>query len=109
MRSRPVRVGNAARGQLQLDVYGEVMDAVAQFAFHILKPGERFDRTTQRVLIEMGKYVSRNWRRPDEGLWEPRTGRRNHTHSRALLDGAGPAMQTRRLRDTGTRSYRTFR
>jgi len=84
MRSRPVRVGNAARGQLQLDVYGEVMDAVAQFAFHILKPGERFDRTTQRVLIEMGKYVSRNWRRPDEGLWEPRTGRRNHTHSHLL-------------------------
>ncbi len=78
--SRPVRIGNQARGQLQLDVYGEVIDAVAQFAFH----GRRFDRTTQKVLIDWGKYVVGNWNQPDEGIWEPRDGRQHHTHSRLL-------------------------
>ena len=78
--SHPVRIGNAAREQLQLDVYGEVIDAAAQFAFH----GKTFDRTTQKVLIALGKYVADNWRQPDEGIWEPRDGRANHTHSRLL-------------------------
>jgi GH15 family glucan-1,4-alpha-glucosidase len=78
--SRPVRVGNAARKQLQLDVYGEVVDAAAQFAFH----GGHLDREMQRVLIGLGNYVARNWDQPDEGIWEPRSGRQNHTHSRLL-------------------------
>ncbi len=78
--SRPVRIGNEARSQLQLDVYGEVVDAAAQFAFH----GHRFDRVTQRVLINIGKFVAANWRCPDEGIWEPRSGRQHHTHSRLL-------------------------
>lgn len=78
--SRPVRIGNEARTQLQLDVYGEVVDAAAQFAFH----GRRFDRTTQRVLVDFGKFVAANWRQPDEGIWEPRSGRQPHTHSRLL-------------------------
>jgi len=78
--SRPVRIGNGARDQLQLDVYGEVIDAAAQFAFH----GRRFDRVTQKVLVDLGKYVTQNWQRADEGIWEPRDGRANHTHSRLL-------------------------
>lgn len=78
--SRPVRIGNEARSQLQLDVYGEVVDAAAQFAFH----GHRFDRVTQRVLANIGKFVVANWRRADEGIWEPRSGRQHHTHSRLL-------------------------
>lgn len=78
--SRPVRIGNAARAQLQMDVYGEVVDAAAQFAFH----GKPLDRMTQRVLLKIGKYVMRNWRVPDEGIWEPREGRAHHTHSRLL-------------------------
>jgi GH15 family glucan-1,4-alpha-glucosidase len=78
--SRPVRIGNGARHQLQLDVYGEVIDASAQYA---LRAGS-FDRGTQRVLLGLGKYVAENWDRPDEGIWEPRSGRRNHTHSRLL-------------------------
>jgi GH15 family glucan-1,4-alpha-glucosidase len=78
--SRPVRIGNGARSQLQMDVYGEVVDAAAQFAFH----GKNLDRTTQRVLVKIGKYVARNWRLPDEGIWEPRSGRAPHTHSRLL-------------------------
>ncbi len=78
--SCPVRIGNAAREQLQLDVYGEVIDAAAQFAFH----GGYLDRAMQKVLIGLGNYVVKNWNQPDEGIWEPRCGRQNHTHSRLL-------------------------
>jgi GH15 family glucan-1,4-alpha-glucosidase len=78
--SRPVRTGNGAREQLQLDVYGEVIDAAAQFAFR----GRPFDRAMQRALIAFGKYVVENWGRADEGIWEPRDGRAHHTHSRVL-------------------------
>jgi GH15 family glucan-1,4-alpha-glucosidase len=78
--SRPVRVGNAAREQLQLDVYGEVIDAAAQFAFH----GGSLDRSMQKVLIGLGNYVVKNWNQADEGIWEPRFERQHHTHSRLL-------------------------
>lgn len=78
--SRPVRVGNAARSQLQLDVYGEVIDAAAQYA----DAGGTFDRITQKVLIGFGNHVAHNWDQPDEGIWEPRGGGQNHTHSRLL-------------------------
>jgi GH15 family glucan-1,4-alpha-glucosidase len=78
--SSPVRIGNAARGQLQLDVYGEVIDAAAQFASR----GGTLDRETQKVLLGLGNYVVKHWCLPDEGIWEPRTGRRHHTHSRLL-------------------------
>lgn len=78
--SLPVRIGNDARKQLQLDVYGEVIDASARYR----QAGGEFDRTTQRVLIGFGKYVAENWNQPDEGIWEPRSGRRNNTHSRLL-------------------------
>ncbi|HZQ22208.1 MAG TPA: glycoside hydrolase family 15 protein [Terriglobales bacterium] len=80
MDSRPVRIGNAARKQVQMDIYGEVIDAAAQYAQHV----EGFDRTTQKVLIGLGKYVAGHWDRPDEGIWEPRSGPQNHTHSRLL-------------------------
>lgn len=75
--SRPVRIGNAARDQLQLDVYGEVVDAAAQYAFH----GGELDRVMQKALIGFGNYVVKHWQLPDEGIWEPRSGRRHHTHS----------------------------
>jgi GH15 family glucan-1,4-alpha-glucosidase len=78
--SRPVRIGNDARHQLQLDVYGEVVDAAAQYGQHI----GRFDRSTQKVLIGLGKYVASHWDEPDEGIWEPRSGRQNNTYSRLL-------------------------
>ena len=78
--SRPVRIGNDARKQLQLDVYGEVIEASAQVGQYL----GGFDRGTQKVLIGFGKYVAKNWNQPDEGIWEPRSGRRNNTHSRLL-------------------------
>jgi GH15 family glucan-1,4-alpha-glucosidase len=78
--SRPVRIGNAARDQCQLDVYGEVIDAAAQYAFH----GGKLDREMQKVLVGLGDHVVAHWDLPDEGIWEPRTGPENHTHSRLL-------------------------
>lgn len=78
--SRPVRIGNAAQHQLQLDVYGEVLDAIAQYAFH----GGTFARSTQRLLVEIGKHVASNWDQPDQGIWEPREHPQAHTHSRVL-------------------------
>src|ERR687889_728460 len=78
--SRPVRVGNDAHGQLQLDVYGEVLDAAARFVGR----GGRFDRDTSRMLNGLGHTVCRRWREPDEGIWEGRSGRFHHTHSKVL-------------------------
>jgi GH15 family glucan-1,4-alpha-glucosidase len=78
--SRPVRVGNAATEQLQLDVYGEVIDA----AMHFIRSGGTFDRETQSMLREFGEYVCRHWNEPDEGIWEPRSGKGHNTHSRVL-------------------------
>ena len=78
--ARPVRVGNGAEGQLQLDVYGEVLDAVYQF----VQRGGRLDRATARMLVGFGDTVCRRWREPDEGIWEIRAGPREHTYSRAM-------------------------
>jgi len=79
-RSRPVRIGNAATNQLQLDVYGEVVDATTQ----LVRKGGTLDRETQRMLGAFGEYVCRHWQEPDEGIWEPRSGRCHNTHSRLL-------------------------
>jgi GH15 family glucan-1,4-alpha-glucosidase len=79
-RSRPVRVGNAAADQLQLDVYGEVVDAVASVA---LRTGE-VDRSTRLLLRRLGDFVCDHWREPDAGIWEPRIPPQHYTHSRVL-------------------------
>ncbi|HET9594121.1 MAG TPA: glycoside hydrolase family 15 protein [Anaeromyxobacteraceae bacterium] len=78
--ARPVRVGNGAEGQLQLDVYGEVIDSVA----HLVQSGWTLDGETQALLRGLGEYVCRDWQLPDEGIWEPRSGPELHTHSRVL-------------------------
>ncbi|MDP1569342.1 MAG: glycoside hydrolase family 15 protein [Vicinamibacterales bacterium] len=78
--SQPVRIGNASAGQRQLDVYGEVIDAVA----HFVGAGGTLDRETRRALCAFGEYVCRHWQEPDEGIWEPRSGAAHNTHSRVL-------------------------
>lgn len=78
--SRPVRLGNSARDQFQLDTYGEVVEAVAQFAD---RQGH-LDRTAQKALIGFGRYVAKHWDQPDRGIWESRSGGKNHTHSRLM-------------------------
>ena len=78
--SRPVRLGNSARDQFQLDTYGEVVEAAAQFAEH----QGHLDRTAQKALIGFGKYVAKHWNQTDRGMWESRSGGKNHTHSRLM-------------------------
>jgi GH15 family glucan-1,4-alpha-glucosidase len=78
--SMPVRIGNAAHGQLQLDVYGEVMDALHQARGGGLKASEA-DWAFQRTLLQ---HVEKIWHQPDEGIWEVRGGRRHFTHSKVM-------------------------
>ncbi len=78
--STPVRVGNDAEYQLQLDIYGEVMVGVAEF----IRQGGRIDRMTARMLKDLGRTVVRRWREPDSGIWELRGHRRHHTYSKAM-------------------------
>jgi GH15 family glucan-1,4-alpha-glucosidase len=79
-RSRPVRVGNGAYAQRQLDVYGEVVDAVTRLA----NAPEAFDRDTVRLLNGIGRTVCKQWREPDSGIWESRAGPQHYTYSKVL-------------------------
>jgi GH15 family glucan-1,4-alpha-glucosidase len=76
----PVRIGNAAHGQFQLDVYGEVMDTLHLARQGGLKPGDDGWRVQQALL----GFVESAWREPDEGIWEMRGGRRQFTHSKVM-------------------------
>ncbi|GHA12513.1 glycoside hydrolase family 15 protein [Streptomyces echinoruber] len=79
--SAPVRIGNGAVEQLQLDVYGEVMDTLALARRSGLAP--RPDVwALQRALME---FLRTAWRRPDEGLWEVRGGARHFVHSKVMV------------------------
>jgi len=78
--SKPVRVGNAAEGQFQLDVYGEVLDAIHYFSRFI----SSFDGETRKFILGLGKAVCELWDQPDDGIWEVRSGPAHHTHSRVL-------------------------
>ena len=78
--SRPVRIGNGAAGQLQLDAYGELLDA----AFVYATAGHHLGRDTARDLASIADFVCRHWREPDSGIWEVRAAPRHHTQSKAL-------------------------
>jgi len=78
--SRPVRIGNAAYQQLQLDIYGEMMDSVYLANKYGPPISHAGWQDTQRVL----EWLAKNWRRPDEGIWEVRGGPREFLHSRVM-------------------------
>ncbi|MFJ7265164.1 glycoside hydrolase family 15 protein [Streptomyces sp. NPDC099050] len=78
--SAPVRVGNAAVDQLQLDVYGEVLDSL-YVARSAGLPAEWHSWKLQLALLD---FLEQNWHRPDEGLWEVRGPRRHFTHSKVM-------------------------
>ncbi|HEU4399899.1 MAG TPA: glycoside hydrolase family 15 protein [Actinomycetota bacterium] len=78
--SRPVRVGNAAVDQFQLDVYGEVMDTL-HLGRRIGLESDEGAWDLQRALLE---FLEGNWREPDEGIWEIRGPRRHFTHSKVM-------------------------
>jgi GH15 family glucan-1,4-alpha-glucosidase len=97
--SRPVRIGNQASQQFQLDVYGEVLDALYQARAH----GLPYDAATpawalQRKLLE---HLENVWRNPDEGIWEVRGPRRHFTHSKVMcwvaFDRAVRSIETQGL------------
>jgi GH15 family glucan-1,4-alpha-glucosidase len=108
--SHPVRVGNAAHSQFQLDVYGEVIDSLHQAR----RVGLQTNPEAWRIECELLRFVEANWDQPDEGIWEVRGPRRHFTHSkvmawvaidRAIKDSeqfglAGPLDRWRPLRDT---------
>jgi GH15 family glucan-1,4-alpha-glucosidase len=107
--SRPVRVGNAAASQLQLDVYGEVADAMHQAR----KSASSVPEQNAAIEREWISHLEKIWMQPDDGIWEVRGGRQQFTHSkvmawvavdRAIKDFerfklAGPLDHWRRLRD----------
>jgi GH15 family glucan-1,4-alpha-glucosidase len=78
--SRPVRIGNAAAGQTQLDIYGDVL----QTALIYVRAGGRLDGETGRRLAGMADLVCRIWREPDSGIWEVRSEPRHFTHSKMM-------------------------
>jgi GH15 family glucan-1,4-alpha-glucosidase len=105
----PVRIGNAAYRQLQLDIFGEVMDAL-----HVARrAGLPSDENAWRVQRGLLEYLETIWDQPDEGIWEVRGPRRHFTHSKVMawvaLDRAvkgieqlgldGPVERWRELRD----------
>ncbi len=78
--SGPVRIGNAAARQLQLDIYGELLDSVYLFN----KYGTPISYELWRYLRRLTDWVCRNWQREDEGLWETRAGRRHYVYSKVM-------------------------
>ena len=78
--SKPVRVGNNAHGQFQLDVYGELLSAIDEAA----QRGERIDRDIRRVIDRVASMVIKRWPEPDAGIWEKRAGLHQHVHGKVM-------------------------
>ena len=78
--SRPVRVGNAAAGQTQLDIYGDLLQSALVYA----QAGGRLDHETGRRLAGIADLVCRSWRQPDSGIWEVRSRPGHFTHSKMM-------------------------
>jgi GH15 family glucan-1,4-alpha-glucosidase len=76
----PVRIGNAAAQQFQLDVYGEVMDALLQAREAGLEP----DANAWNLQVALLRFVEEAWREPDEGIWEVRGPRRHFVSSKVM-------------------------
>ena len=107
--SRPVRTGNAASNQLQLDVYGEVADAL----YHARVAGLPASAQAWALNRKLLEWLEDGWREPDEGIWEVRGPRRHFTHSKVMawvafdravrsveeLDREGPVDRWKAIRD----------
>jgi GH15 family glucan-1,4-alpha-glucosidase len=78
--SRPVRIGNGAYNQLQMDIYGELLDSVYLFNKYGTQVSSEFWGYLRRLL----DYVCENWQHPDEGIWETRGGRRHFVYSKLM-------------------------
>ena len=94
--SKPVRIGNGAAGQLQLDVWGEVLDCLALTRTALLQDGD----DSWDVQIALMEHLETAWDRPDNGLWEMRGPRRHFTHSKVMAWVAADRM-VKGIRDFG--------
>jgi len=79
--SAPVRIGNAAARQFQLDVYGEVMDSLHLARLADMKPHP----TAWRVQVALLEFLESHWDKPDDGIWEMRGPQRHFTHSKVMV------------------------
>ena len=86
--SSPVRTGNAAAGQLQLDVWGETLDAL----FLARQAGLPADQDAWALQVALMNYLESAWREPDNGLWEVRGDRQHFTHSKIMAWAAADRM-----------------
>jgi len=102
-KSSPVRIGNDASRQLQLDVFGEVLDVMFQALKAGMEPPER-GRILRPVVLE---YLATAWRQPDEGVWEVRGGPHHFVHSKVMawvaFDRAANEMKAEGLNDSARR------
>ena len=78
--SKPVRIGNAASAQVQLDIYGEMLDSF----FHAQHKMGRHTENEFRVLVLLLKHLEQIWQAPDEGIWETRGGAQQFTYSKLM-------------------------
>jgi len=106
--SKPVRIGNAAHAQFQLDVWGEMLDVALAGERVGLEP----NREVWRVITELMEHLESVWQEPDEGIWEVRGPRRHFTHSKVMAWVAADRMlKLSRARDPGrpTERWRALR
>jgi GH15 family glucan-1,4-alpha-glucosidase len=78
--SKPVRIGNAASNQFQLDVYGNVLWAM----FEADRAGVGMTEPDWKLMVALMKFLESHWQEPDEGIWEVRGGRKQFTHSKMM-------------------------
>ncbi len=107
--SRPVREGNAAAKQFQLDVYGEVIDAM----YHAQRAGLEISEADWRMQIALLNFLESKWEEPDEGIWEVRGKPQHFTHSKVMawvaFDRAVKLVRTLRLlRERSSRYLERF-
>jgi GH15 family glucan-1,4-alpha-glucosidase len=102
-KSAPVRIGNAAYEQLQIDVFGEIADAMLQ----TLKGGMPPSARGQAIRPVVMEYLSKAWRQPDDGIWEVRGGPQHFVHSKVMawvaFDRAADAVASENNSESGQR------
>jgi GH15 family glucan-1,4-alpha-glucosidase len=102
-KSSPVRVGNDASEQLQLDVFGEIADAM----FQALRAGHEPPRRAYAIRREMLEHLATTWREPDEGIWEVRGGPQHFVHSKVMawvaFDRAAQDLSEKTFSDSARR------
>ena len=101
--SSPVRIGNAASDQMQIDVFGEIADAMFQAYKVGMEPLER-GRALRPLILE---YLAEAWRQPDEGIWEVRGGPQHFVHSKVMawvaFDRAAHDVGVKAFQESGQR------